>query len=222
MITMTNNTLSVCSFMMNEKDVVRNMLESIKSINPDEIIVVDEYSTDGTRDILNSYGVKIVDGALNNDYSAIRNLALSNVKNDINWILFIDADEILDNALIDALKSRELLAYLDDNKYDCAGIRRKNYITGNVLGDVYPDLIVYPDYQVRLFRNIKDKDGNNIIKYVGNIHEQLTGYNNRWLGDDRYHIIHSKTGDRQLMQNRKYNIIYRKVGISHLINPRYD
>lgn len=217
---MTNNTLSVCSFVMNEKDVIRNMLECIKNIFPDEIIIVDEYSIDGTRDIIKEYNVKMVDGALNNDYSAIRNLAISHCNGE--WILFIDADEILDDILIDTLKSRELLRYLDDNKYDCMGIRRKNYITGNVLGEVYPDLLSYPDYQVRLFRNIKDENRINIIKYVGNIHEQLIGFNNRWLGDEKYHIIHSKTGDRQLMQNRKYNRIYRKVGILELVNPRYD
>lgn len=187
MTTLSNPfTLSICSFMMNEKDVVRNMLESIKKIQPDEVVVIDEHSTDGTIDIINHYlnikeynnqnfhNVKIIDGSLNNDYSGIRNLAISNVKSDMDWILFVDADEILDDNLIEGLTrkddgSRNLLKWLENNQYDSMGIRRKNYIDGQFLE------IFYPDHQSRLFKNIKDKDGNNIIKYVGNIHEQLTG-----------------------------------------------
>ena len=45
------HTLTACIICMNESDCIRNMLECIKD-TVDEIIVVDEYSTDGTREIL--------------------------------------------------------------------------------------------------------------------------------------------------------------------------
>lgn len=196
----------MCSFMINEKDVVRNMLECVKNIQPDEIVVVDEFSTDGTREILKEYNVKLIDGKLENNYSQIRNLCISNATKD--WIMFIDADEILEASLCDVLFNREFLKFCDSVGIDMVAFKRKNYIDGIFQNQSYPD------YQYRLFRN------NGKIKYIRPIHEGPTGFIKKF--ESNYHIIHSKTNDRQQMQNRKYNKIYRQHGISHLINPNYD
>lgn len=201
-------TISVCSFMVNEVSTVRNMLNSIKQIEPDEIVVVDEYSNDGTRDILKEYNVKIVDGKLENNYSIIRNLALSNVSSKIDWILFIDADELLSDDLIKVLKNRDLIKICNENGYDCIAFSRKNYIDNNL------HEIFWPDYQSRMFKNNKN------IHYIGNVHEQLIGYTNRLLSSQ--YIIHNKSGLRQLKQNIKYNKMYKSVGMKDLINPKYE
>ena len=206
-----NHTLSVCSFMKNEVSIVRNMLNSIKEINPDEIIVIDENSTDGTRDILRQYGVKIIDGKLNNDYSSIRNHAISVAKSD--WILFVDADETLDNNLAGALEYkngyRELTRFLEDNSYDSMAIGRKNYIDGHFSGD-------YPDYQARLLRN----NGN--IKYMNRVHETLYGDNKRYYGDENFNIIHSKTSARYIEANKRYSKMLETNGIVGLINLEHQ
>lgn len=204
---MSNNTLTVCSFMMNEKDVVRDMLESVKSINPDEIVVVDEYSTDGTRDILNEYNVNIIDGKLENNYSKIRNLAIS--YSTKNWILFVDADETLEQSLCDILRTREFLIDCEQKGYDLVAFRRKNYIDNVFIKEKN----FYPDFQNRLMRN------NRKIVYTGYIHERPTGYVNRLMSN--YHIIHRKSGERQTMQNIKYNQVHRQRGMLHLVNPKY-
>lgn len=209
-MTNKNPTISVCSFMMNEKDVVRNMLESIKSINPDEIVIVDEYSTDGTRDILKECfsNVKIIDGRLENNYSKIRNLAISYSTKD--WILFLDADETFEQPLCDALRTRELLIYCERKGYDMVAFKRKNYIDNVFMKESR----FYPDFQNRLIRN------NGKIVYTGYIHEKATGYKNIFASN--YHIIHSKTDERQIKQNIKYNKIYRQYGMLRMINPKYD
>lgn len=201
-------TISVCSFMMNEFLHVRNMLDSIKQIEPDEIVIVDEYSNDGTRDILKEYNVKIVDGKLENNYSNIRNLALSNVSPRIDWILFIDADELLSNDLVNMLKNGELIKLCNEKGYDCVAFSRKNYIDNNL------HEIFWPDYQSRMFRNNKN------IHYIGNVHEQLVGFTNRLLTPQ--YIIHNKSSLRQLKQNIKYNIMYKNTGMKDLINPKYE
>lgn len=199
------NTISVCSFMMNEEDVVRDMLDNIKSINPDEIVIVDEYSEDSTRNILKEYCVNIIDGKLDYNYSKIRNLAISYSTKD--WILFVDADETLEQSLCDVLRSREFLIDCERKGYDLVAFRRKNYVDNVFLKRFYPD------FQNRLIRN------NGKIVYTGYVHEQPKGYVNRFMSN--YHIIHRKSGERQIKQNIRYNQFYRQCGMLHLINPKY-
>lgn len=182
-------TLSICSFVKDEKDIIRDMLECAKNINPDEIIIIDEHSTDGTREILKEYNVNIIDGKLDDNYSQIRNLAISKATKD--WILFIDADEILEESLCESLKTRELLRFCELSKYDVVAFKRKNYIDNIFMERTYPD------YQNRLLRN----NGN--IKYVKRVHEIPIGFKNRFFSD--YHILHKKSRERQNISDYKYS-----------------
>ncbi len=79
-------------------------LNQIKALN--EIIVVDDYSTDDTKKITFSWAnkkisVKFFTRSLDSDFSAQRNFGLSQSKN--NWVLFLDADEIPNPDMIDYL-----------------------------------------------------------------------------------------------------------------------
>lgn len=169
-------TLTICILTLNEKNNVERMLESIKGVG-NEIIAMDEYSTDGTREILKKYNVKIIDCKLNNDYSNLRNTAIANSTGQ--WILFIDADETLDVPLRDALSSRELLKYCEKFGFDAVVFKRRNlYEDGTEL------MRFYPDHQARLFKN------NGKIKYKGRVHEMLTGFAKVFISD--YHLIHRK------------------------------
>lgn len=180
---------------MNESDCIKNMLVCIKDI-VDEIIVVDEYSTDGTREVLKEYGVIIVDGELNNDWSNLRNFAIS--KATMDWILTIDPDEVMESQFYTALKTRELIDHCENNGFDGVVVKRKNYID-----DVFQPS-TYPDLSIRLFKN----NGN--IEYRGYIHEQVTGCINRFESD--YHIIHKKSSERQRCQTIKYQKIINQHG----------
>jgi glycosyltransferase involved in cell wall biosynthesis len=57
----------------------------------DEIVVVDDGSTDNTKDVLSQYGVKYLYQA-NRGVSSARNLGVKNAKNE--WIAFLDSDDI--------------------------------------------------------------------------------------------------------------------------------
>jgi glycosyltransferase involved in cell wall biosynthesis len=196
-------TLSICMITMNEIECIKTALDSIKGLG-DEIIAVDEFSTDGTRELLAQYGVKIVDGKLNSDYSAIRNLAISQSKMD--WIFSIDADETLEPNLYDVLKTRDLMKFCDQNGYDAVALKRKNYIDGAMLNKIVcmeaGNIQIYPDWQFRLFRN------NGIIKYTLPVHEALSMYKKGYYSEQEYHILHMKSGVRQERQNRKYAALY--------------
>lgn len=87
--------LSIIIPVFNEKDNITTVLETVKgAITPGfekEIIVVDDYSTDGTRDILKKIdGIHLILAEKNGGKGAAIKLGLSKVTGD--FILFQDAD----------------------------------------------------------------------------------------------------------------------------------
>ena len=84
------NKLSVVIITYNEERNIKRCLDSVKSI-ADEIIVVDSFSTDKTKDICTEEGVKFIQLEWLG-YSEQKNYANILVVND--WILSIDASEI--------------------------------------------------------------------------------------------------------------------------------
>jgi glycosyltransferase involved in cell wall biosynthesis len=66
----------------------------------DEVVVVDSFSTDDSVDICRRYGCKVAQRRFDG-YGAQKQYAISLAKND--WILSLDADEVLSDALIDEI-----------------------------------------------------------------------------------------------------------------------
>lgn len=83
--------ISVLIITLNEAVHMKPLLDDLKFA--DEVIIVDSFSTDGTKLIATSFeNVKFIEHKFNN-YTSQRNFAIDQAKN--NWILFIDADERL-------------------------------------------------------------------------------------------------------------------------------
>lgn len=177
-------TLTVCILTMNEKDYIRNALECIKTIYADEIIAIDGYSTDETIDILKEYNVKIIYERSNDNFGNLRTMAISHSTKD--WILFIDADKILEQSLCDVLRTRELLKHCQKNEIDVVTFKRKNYIN-----DIFQEQS-YPDDQYRLIKN------NGKIRYIKRVHEIVECTNKL---QSNYHIIHKKSKERCIMRD---------------------
>lgn len=129
-MTMKKVKLSVCMIVKNEEDKLQECLDSVKEI-ADEIVVVDNGSTDRTVEILKRNECIIIDGS-NFYVDEGRNLYLEKAQGD--WIFIIDADERLDHGTAKILK--EELAKLDDDVY---GAQMKNiqYIGEGKWADVY-------------------------------------------------------------------------------------
>ena len=70
----------------------KHIVDCIKSIQfADEILVIDDGSTDQTVPLATNLGAKVIPHPLNGDWSQQRRFAISQAH--CEWILFIDSDE---------------------------------------------------------------------------------------------------------------------------------
>jgi len=172
----------------NEGRCLRRALESLQRVC-NEIVLVDSFSTDNTLDIARQYNCNIINHEFDNHRDQ-KNRAIEACKNP--WVLLLDADEYLNNALANNLNNG-LLEQLDANGIDALGIPRFNTLDGQGPNG-------WPDHQTRIFRNY--------VRHFGHpFHHQTTGNAKKPAAvlDDKYgYIIHDKTLARQKRQNRMY------------------
>jgi len=93
-----------------------------------EIVVIDSGSTDRTQQIAKDFGARIVDFRWDGKYPKKRNWFLMNEPIEHDWVLFLDADEFLDDAFCD--KVAEVIAKEDKDAYWLA---YNNYFLGRPL-----------------------------------------------------------------------------------------
>lgn len=95
---MTKFTVAILA--KNEESSLKQLLPTLQFA--DEILVINDYSTDNTVKVAKQFEAKVINQSLNDDFSFSRQTALKHARND--WVLFIDADERLSESLIDWLK----------------------------------------------------------------------------------------------------------------------
>ena len=106
----TNPTLSLCMIVKDEEKFLPTCLESAKD-QVDEIIIVDTGSSDRTVEIARKYGAKIYHHPWENSFSKARNYSLKYATCD--WIMILDADEVVDKK--DAHKLKDVIKDNDVN-----------------------------------------------------------------------------------------------------------
>lgn len=139
-------TLSVVISAHNEETKIAACLESVQRI-ADEIIVVDNSSTDKTGEIAKKYTKKVF-VQKNNPFDIDRQKNFGFAKATSDWILSLDADERVTEELADEIK--EVLNGREDI-LTAYWIPRKNIIFGKQITHTG----WYPDYQLRLFKTGK-------------------------------------------------------------------
>lgn len=87
------------SFVILTKNEERNIERCLASIKPfaDEILILDEFSSDETVNIAKKFDAKILQNKNSEDFARARNLAMKSAENE--WVFFVDADEILEGGL---------------------------------------------------------------------------------------------------------------------------
>lgn len=137
----------------NQEGLLATCLESIKWV--DEIVIVDDDSTNSVLDVARKYTDKIFSHTLT-DFASQRNFAMEQVKGD--WVLLVDPDERITKQLKEELRS------LVSNPKDvvAAAVPRRNYF----LGSEQKYVGGWPDHVVRLLK--KDT----FQGWYGELHEQ--------------------------------------------------
>jgi glycosyltransferase involved in cell wall biosynthesis len=111
----------------NSANIIRETLAQARKVGS-KIFVVDSSSTDGTDDIARSMGCEVVQRAFVN-YSEQRNWAIAQMAPAYQWQLHLDADEVLDDVAVAAI--REVLAGMP--KCDAYLLKRRDYFMGRML-----------------------------------------------------------------------------------------
>ena len=92
--------LSVVLITKNAEHLLRRTLEAVSWA--DAILIVDSGSTDGTRELAETMGAKVLLQTDWKGYGYQKSYALSKTEGD--WILFLDADEVVDPKLADEIQ----------------------------------------------------------------------------------------------------------------------
>lgn len=94
-------TLSIAIITRNER---RNIADCLASVSwADEIVVVDQASTDGTSALARDAGAQVIDAAAWRGFGIQKNIAIDACRSD--WILVLDADERVGLELQDEIRA---------------------------------------------------------------------------------------------------------------------
>jgi glycosyltransferase involved in cell wall biosynthesis len=125
------------------KDAAHLLKRTLGAVSfADSIVVVDSGSTDGTRELAEKLGAKVLVETNWKGFGHQKSLALSHAEGD--WILVLDADEVVDPALAEEIRrvvstNGEIVGY---------ALRRVNYFCGERIRFGHSK----PAYVERLFR----------------------------------------------------------------------
>lgn len=163
--------ISVSIITLNEEKNIARCLESVKGV-ADEVVVVDSFSIDKTKDICLQYGVKFIEQTFLG-YVEQKNFADAQAEND--WILSLDADEELSEKL-----KKEILAIKNTLTADAYEMPRMT----NYIGKWIRHTDWYPDRKIRLYNRKK-------AQWQGqSLHEQLTIHDDAKLIKLKGDILH--------------------------------
>jgi glycosyltransferase involved in cell wall biosynthesis len=175
----TQRKISAVIMTYNEEKRIGNCIRSIVDV-VDEIVIVDSFSSDKTREICKSYGTVFFQNKFEG-YVQQRKFAISHASNDT--VLVLDADELLSDALaIEIIKiksnwSSDAYAFNRLTNYEGKWIRHCGW---------------YPDKKTRLFDRTK-------ITIKGkNPHDQIIakdGFKTKWIKKDILHFSFNSISD---------------------------
>tara|TARA_R110001583_G_scaffold95325_1_gene239100 strand:+ start:940 stop:1566 length:627 start_codon:yes stop_codon:yes gene_type:complete len=148
---------------------------------------------------------KLIEHALDKNFAAYKNNLNKNCDGD--WIFQIDADEVPNEYLIEALPF--ILEANDDT--EAFWVPRVNTVAGITDAHVAKwgwklnedGWVNFPDWQMRIYRNKDD------IFWIKPVHEQLKGFTKfaNLPAEEKYCLYHPKDIGRQEEQNKFYETI---------------
>lgn len=205
--------ISAVIIAFNEEAYIEQCLKSVEVV-ADEIIVVDSFSNDRTKEICLERGVRFFEHKFTG-YRDQKNFALTQASFD--YVLSLDADEALSPQL-----EKSILEVKQDLKFDGYKFNRLNSYCGNWIRHTN----LSPECKIRLFNRSKAKWGG------FNIHEtviltnpksvgRLKGNLLHWLYDSYEESIDKMNTYTTLLANEYYKQGYKSSEIRILISPAW-
>jgi len=195
--------LSVLIITYNEEANIGRCLDSVQAV-ADEIVIIDSQSTDKTEEICLSKGAKVIQKPFENFVKQRNN---ANEAASYDYILTIDADEVLTPELIQSIK--EIKANWQHDAYE---INRLN----NYCGQWIKHCGWYPEWRLRIFDRRKGKwDGLLVhenfkmdpISSIGRLEGHLLHYSYNSITEhvQRFNRYTDYTAQESFMQEKKSN-----------------
>lgn len=179
--------ISVTIITLNEEKNIKAALESVKDL-ANEIVVVDCGSKDKTVEIAKRFGAKVFSRKFDN-FANQKNWATLKTSNE--WILSLDADEIISKEL-----AGEIKIAIQDNNYSGYLISRRNFI----LGAEIKHSRWSPDKHIWLWKKNKGK-------WVGDVHEEVEVFGKvGLLKGSKIHYSHESVSEFMEANNQYSNL----------------
>lgn len=147
------DNLTVVILTKNEEKNIVDVVQNAAQVT-DDILIIDSGSTDKTVELAKQENARVVYRAWDNDFASQRNFAFEHT--DKEWILYLDADERLNDELVEAIKS-----VVNSSPRKQYSIVRKIH----AFGFEYKHGIFKPDEVLRMFPT-------NSVKWEHKVHER--------------------------------------------------
>lgn len=139
------------------KNEEKNISECLKTLSfCDERIVIDDNSSDKTREVAKKEGAIVIERSSRGDFAAQRNFGLAKASG--NWILFVDADERVSEELAEEIYQQTSQFLTSANGFM---IKRQDILWGKPLR--------FGDAGNKTFLRLARKEKG---KWVGKVHER--------------------------------------------------
>lgn len=202
-----DRTLTLAMIVRDEEEMLPRCLQAVMPA-VDELVIVDTGSTDRTVEIAESFGARVLHHEWTGSFAEARNVSFDAATGD--WILYLDADEVLVEDDLPAL--RELLGQT---------WREAHYLVEtNYTGDDDDGTAVVHN-ALRLFRN---RAG---YRFDGRLHEQiadkLPGHLPERIGQSRVRVDHfgylARVREAKDKGSRNIELLRRQMDEAPAVTP---
>lgn len=189
---MSKKNFSVLILTCNEEKSITECINSVSLSN--DVVVLDSFSSDRTKEISNSLGVRFFERRFTN-YSDQRNYGLHNIEYKNDFVLILDADEIATKKLI--LELNDICNTSQSKSYDVYFLRREVLFEEKILKWNFTST-------VWIERFVKPRK----VRYVGHVHEKMMYEgSNGFLKNYIIHDQFSKGISNWIERRKKYALL---------------
>lgn len=191
-------SVSLCMIVKDEEETLPRCLNSVADL-VDELVIVDTGSTDGTPEVIRSFGGQVYQFEWIDDFAAARNYAFSQATQD--YILWLDADDVLlEKDRAEFLKLKESLDPGVDSVTMAYNLSEDEF--GNVTFSLRRNRLVKRERQFR---------------WIGPVHEYLEVAGN--IYNSSVSVTHRRKANRE-SSDRNLRIYERRQAAGEVFSPR--